>query len=42
MFNSLTEFFQSQLFGIILGSFLTGGFTILCEYLRFNKDEWSK
>jgi len=36
---TLAEFFQSQLFGIILGSLLTGGFTLLCENIRFNRDE---
>lgn len=35
----LIDFFQSQLFGIILGSLLTGGFTLLCENIKFNRDE---
>jgi len=39
IFMTLAEFFQSQLFGIILGSLLTGGFTLLCENIRFNRDE---
>ena len=39
MFNSLTEFFQSQLFGIILGGLLTGGFTLLSENIRFNREQ---
>ena len=33
------EFIHSQLFGIILGSFLTGGFTWFCDWRRFNREE---
>ena len=36
---TLAEFFQSQLFGIILGSLFTGGFTLLCEILKSKRDE---
>ena len=39
MFNSLTEFFQSQLFGIILGSLLTSGFTLLCERIKASRED---
>ncbi|MBR5303643.1 MAG: hypothetical protein IKU37_02320 [Candidatus Gastranaerophilales bacterium] len=36
---TLAEFFQSQLFGIILGGLLTGGFTLLSENIRFNREQ---
>ena len=39
MISLLKEFFQSQLFGIILGSLLTCGLTLLCDNLRFKRDE---
>ena len=38
IFMTLAEFFQSQLFGIILGGLLTGGFTLLSENIRFNRE----
>ena len=39
MVNLLKDFFHSQLFGIILGTILTGGFTILCEKIRANRED---
>ena len=39
MVNLLKVFFHSQLFGIILGTILTGGFTILCEKIRANRED---
>ena len=39
MLAFLKEFIHSQLFGIILGAFLTGGFAILCDSIRFKREE---
>lgn len=39
MLDLLKTFFSSQLFGIILGALLTGGFTLLCDTLRVSRDE---
>ena len=35
----LKEFLDSQLFGIILGAVLTGGFTCLIDYFKFSRNE---
>ena len=35
----LKEFIHSQLFGIILGAILTGGFTWFCDWHRFKREE---
>lgn len=35
----LKEFLDSQLFGIILGAVLTGGFTCLIDYFKFSINE---
>lgn len=39
MLDLLKTFFSSQLFGIILGALLTGGFALLCDTLRVSRDE---
>lgn len=39
MINFLNEFIHSQLFGIILGAILTGGFALLCDSIRFKREE---
>ena len=41
MIEILKEFIHSQLFGIILGAFLTGVFTLLCDLFRSIRDEKS-
>ena len=35
----LKEFIHSQIFGIILGAILTGGFTWLCDLRHFKREE---
>ncbi len=39
MFNLVQEFLNSQLFGIILGAILTGGFTILIDCYKSKREE---
>ncbi len=39
MIGFLKEFIHSQLFGIILGAILTGGFTWFCDWCRSIRDE---
>ena len=35
----LKEFFTSQIFGIILGAILTGGFTLIVDLIKSNREE---
>lgn len=35
----LKEFFTSQIFGIILGTILTGGFTLIVDLIKSNREE---
>lgn len=35
----LKEFFTSQIFGIILGAILTGGFTLIVDLIKLNREE---
>ncbi len=35
----LKEFFTSQIFGIILGAILTGGFTVIVDLIKSNREE---
>ena len=39
MLEFLKSFLHSQLFGIILGAFLTGGFTWFCDWRRSKREE---
>ena len=38
MLEFLKSFLHSQLFGIILGAFLTGGFTWFCDWRRSKRE----
>lgn len=39
MFHSIQEFLSSQLFGIILGAIITGGFTLLIDFHKSKREE---
>lgn len=39
MLNLIQEFLNSQLFGIILGAIITGGFTFFIDYYKSSREE---
>lgn len=39
MIHLIREFLNSQLFGIILGAILTGGFTLLIDFYKSKREE---
>lgn len=39
MIRIICEFFNSQLFGILFGAILTGGFTLFIDHIKYSKEE---